>query len=485
MKTLRIYNTLGRQKQDFVPLQKGKVGMYTCGPTVYSDPHIGNLRTYIFEDILRRTLEYLGYEVKHVQNITDVGHLTSDADTGEDKIEKSAREKRKTAWEIAEYYTKKFYSDIEKLNIEKPTIICKATEHIKEQVEFIKKIEENGYTYIIENDGVYFDTSKLPVYGELIPNFDQSRIKPGARVEFAVGKRNPCDFALWKFSPKDKKRDMEWDSPWGVGFPGWHIECSAMGVKYLGEVFDIHCGGVDHIPIHHTNEIAQSRAAYGKNPARYWVHVEFLQMGKEKMSKSLGNIITLENLEKEGINPISYRYWTLTSHYRSQSVFSLDAVKAAQKNLERLYEFIRRLLELIEEKKEEKEDTKIEDIVSKWLQEFEDYLFDDLNTPKIMALLNEIQKEVNMKIDDKSLSKADAKLIYDLFLKFDKVLGLKIDSIRLEEIPAEIKELLAARELARKEKDFKKSDELRNKLKELGWEVMDTPEGQKVKKITN
>ena len=295
---IKIFDTYTRKKRKFVPIEKGKVGIYCCGPTVYNYAHIGNLRTYVFEDVLRRVLEYNGFEVKHVMNITDVGHLTSDADTGEDKIEVGARREGKSAWEIADFYTKAFFRDIERLNILKPKIVCKATDHINEMIELIKKLEEKNYTYRT-SDGIYYDTSKFKEYGKLSGmNFKDlnEKLKAGARIEFNPEKKNITDFALWKFSPKDKKRQMEWNSPWGIGFPGWHIECSTMSMKYLGEHFDIHCGGIDHIPIHHTNEIAQSEAATGKKFVNYWVHGAFLVLSKNiKMAKSGENFITITN----------------------------------------------------------------------------------------------------------------------------------------------------------------------------------------------
>src|SRR3989338_2131329 len=324
---LLLYNTLGRKKQEFKPIKKGIVGLYTCGPTVYSYAHIGNLRTYIFEDILKRVLIENGYKVKHVMNITDVGHLTSDADTGDDKVEKSAKEQKKTVWDIAGFYTKVFQEDIAKLHILDPDIWCRATDHIKEQIELIKKLEKKGLTYKT-SDGIYFDTSKFKDYG-ILGNIKAEGLKAGVRVEIGE-KKNPTDFALWKFSPKDSKRQMEWKSPWGTGFPGWHIECSAMSMKYLGETFDIHCGGIDHVPVHHTNEIAQSEAATGKSFVKYWAHGAFLLLEKEKMAKSGGNFITLQTLIERGYDPLDYRYFCFTAHYRSELKFSFDALTSCR-----------------------------------------------------------------------------------------------------------------------------------------------------------
>jgi cysteinyl-tRNA synthetase len=318
--------------------------LYTCGPTVYNFAHIGNLRTYIFEDILRRTLEFNGYKVKQVMNITDVGHLTSDADTGEDKIEIGTKREGKSAWEIAKKYTDAFLCDLESLNIKKPHTLCKATDHISEMIELIKKIEQKGLVYQI-GDGIYFDTSKLDDYGKLA-NLSVNGLKAGARVDIVEGKRNKTDFALWKFSPKNAKRQMEWDSPWGRGFPGWHIECSAMSIKYLGEHFDIHCGGVDHIPIHHTNEIAQSEAATGKKPwVNYWLHGEFLILENSRMGKSAGNFITLATLKEKGYDPIVYRYLCLGAHYRKPLTFSFDSLEHAKNSYERLKEIVIKIKE--------------------------------------------------------------------------------------------------------------------------------------------
>ena len=306
---LSLHNTLSRKKEEFKPARRTGVTFYACGPTVYDAQHIGNFRTYIFDDILRRALEYNGYRVKQIINITDVGHLTSDADTGEDKIQAAARKKRKTAWQIAKLFENQFKKDLKKLNIESPYRFARATDHIKEQIALIKRLEKKKYTYVIPGDGVYFDTSKLRDYGKLAPSRLKG-IKPGVRIKLVKGKRNPTDFALWKFSPKGQKRDMEWQSPWGKGFPGWHVECSAMALKFLGKTLDIHTGGIEHIPIHHTNEIAQSEAATGKKFVNYWLHGEHLLVNGKKMSKSLKNFYTLGDLEKKGFHPMSFRNLT-------------------------------------------------------------------------------------------------------------------------------------------------------------------------------
>lgn len=364
MTKLKLFNTLTRKKENFNPIPelrfarsvrgrprkailRGKgsrknkrVGVYTCGPTVYDYAHIGNLRTYLFEDFLKRILLYNGYKVKHVMNITDVGHLTSDADTGEDKLEKGAAREKKTVWQIAQFYTQHFKKDLKNLNILEPDVWLKATETIKEQIDFIKQLEKKGFTYTIA-DGVYFDTSKLKNYGQIWGQKPET-LKPGARVAIVKGKKHPTDFALWKFTPKGVKRQMEWDSPWGRGFPGWHTECVVMAQKELGSPFDIHAGGIDHVPIHHKNEIAQSRAGFGNNLANFWLHGEFL-ITEEKMSKSKGNIIILDTLIEKGFNPLAYRYLCLTAHYRSKLRFSWKSLEAAQNALRNLYDKIKNI----------------------------------------------------------------------------------------------------------------------------------------------
>jgi len=446
--------------------------MYCCGPTVYWYAHIGNFRTFIFEDILRRVLEFNGFKVKHVMNITDVGHLTSDADTGEDKMEVGAKRERKTVWEIAEFYTKAFFEDAEKLNLLKPTIVCKATDHISDMIELIKKLERKGYTYIIDS-GVYFDTSKLKDYGKLTGmNFEKlnETLKAGARVEFNPQKRNITDFGLWLFSPKDKKRQMEWNSPWGVGFPGWHIECSAMSMKYLGETFDIHCGGADHPPIHHTNEIAQSEAATGKIFVNFWLHGAFLVFGKKmKMAKSEGEIVTVKTLIEKGFDPLAFRYLCLTAHYRSQLVFTWESLKAAQNALFTLREHMRRLSENLEKTKIKT--SKAEEYRKKFLEAAND----DLNMPKALTIVWKLVR------NEKEMSNREK---YELLLEFDKILALDLDrEVTQEKLPQEIEELIKKREEARKKKDWETADKLREKIKKLGYLLEDTPKGVRWRKI--
>ncbi|MBM3233563.1 cysteine--tRNA ligase [Candidatus Pacearchaeota archaeon] len=452
---LKLYNTLTRKKEVFKPIKKGNVGMYNCGPTVYWYQHIGNLKAYIFADLLRRVLEFNKYKVKQVINVTDVGHLTSDADEGEDKIEKAAKREGKTAREIADYYFKLFLEDLKKLEIKNPDVWSKATEHIKEQINLIKKLEEKGYTYRT-SDGIYFDTSKLDDYGKLA-KLKKEGLKAGARVSIGE-KKNKTDFALWKFSSEPGKRQQEWQSPWGLGFPGWHIECSAMSMKYLGEYFDIHTGGVDHIPVHHTNEIAQSEAATGKKFVNYWMHEEFLTFKGEKVSKSKGGLYTISELEKSGYSALAYRYFILSGSYRKQIDFSLEILKNAQNSLERLRNII-----------QEFEDDKKEN--SSYLKEFEKAINDDLNTPLALQVLWKL-------IRDK---KAEGKI--GTIRKMDSVLGLRLLEKEKIEIPEEIEKLAEEREKARKKSNWKLADELREKIKKKKWQIDDSDSGYKIRKI--
>jgi cysteinyl-tRNA synthetase len=453
--TMQLYNSLSRTTEPLHSLKKGKITLYTCGPTVYNYAHIGNLRTYVFEDILKRTLAYSGYKVKHVMNITDVGHLTSDADSGEDKMEKGSAREGKSAWDIAKFYTKAFLHDIEELNIEPPTKLPRATDHIKEQIAIVKTLEKKGFTYTT-SDGVYFDTAKLPDYGKLA-RLDKKNLQAGQRVEMG-DKKNPTDFALWKFSPTGEKRQMEWKSPWGIGFPGWHIECSAMATKYLGQPFDIHCGGIDHIPVHHTNEIAQSEAAFGKPLANLWMHGEFLLIGDDKMAKSGGNFITLQTIKDKGINPLAYRFFLLQAHYRKQLAFSWEALQAAQTGLERLYQAARLLPKKGADSKE-------------LTAQFKNHIENDLDTAGALA---SIWTALNNKtIDLKTL------------LSFDEVLGLEIKkNLKVKKIVLTdtATTLAKQRDAARTTKNWSESDRLRTELENLGYTVEDTKEGTKITK---
>lgn len=462
---LKLYNTLTREKEEFKPIDEKEkvVKIYTCGPTVYNYASIGNMRAYIFMDTLRKVLKYNGYKLEHVMNITDVGHLTSDADEGEDKMAKSAKEQHKSVYEIAKMYTDTFLKDIDRLNIERPEHIVKATEHIKDMEEYVKEIVDNGYGYETSK-GIYFDTSKLPSYGEL-SRIDLKNQKSGARVEVDKEKRNPLDFALWIKAPKE--HIMKWDSKWGLCYPGWHIECSAMSRKYLGEVFDIHTGGVDHIPIHHENEIAQSRGATGKNLSKIWMHVEFLLINNGKMSKSLGNVYTLDDLEKENIEPLAYRYLTYSSHYRNKLNFTWEGVKSSQISLNRLRELTLQHKNV---------NNKIEEVKLQELENrFKEAINDDINIPVALAVVWEIAKE-----------QTKSNMYYELLMKFDKLLSLDLDkkiSDEVIEYSDEIKDILNRRKVARENKNFQESDILRDKLKELGYLVIDSKEGQKLKKV--
>ena len=466
---LELYNTLSRKKEIFKPLKNKRVGLYTCGPTVYLYAHIGNLRTYIFEDILKRFLEYNGYKVKHVMNITDVGHLTSDADTGEDKIELRAKRERKTAWEIAEFYTRAFKKDLKLLNVKEPDIWVKATDTIEDQINLIQVLEKKGFTYQI-SDGIYFDSSKLKTYGRLWGKKTR-KIKPGARIEMVPGKKNPTDFALWKFTPQGVKRQMEWDSPWGKGFPGWHTECVVMSIKALGIPFDIHCGGIDHILIHHTNEIAQAEAAYQKLMANYWLHGEFMTVEGKKMAKSLGNIFIVDDLIKKGFNPISYRYLCLGAHYRSKLNFSWLTLKGAQNALDNLYQ---KTLEIKSQKIVHFSQPWKSHYTRKYQKKFSEFINDDLNTPRALALMWDL-------IGDNKISNQEK---YKLLLDFDKAFGLNLAKVKKPKIPQEIKELAKKREEYRKKRDFKRADEVRKKIKDLGYWVEDTEKGPKIKKLS-
>jgi len=460
---IKLYNTLSRKKENFKPLRDRKVGFYSCGPTVYHYAHIGNLRTYILNDILKRVLEYNNYKVKHIMNLTDVGHLVSDADTGEDKIEKAAKKEKKTAWQIADFYTKVFKNDLKALNIKEPSIWAKATDNIKEQIEIIKILEKKGYTYRIK-DGIYFDTSKIKNYGELIGKKER-KLKAGARIKVAKGKKNITDFALWKFSVQ--KRQMEWNSPWGIGFPGWHTECVAMAIKYLNIPFDIHTGAIDLIPTHHTNEIAQVKAAFNKKLASYWLHGEHLILPAGKMAKSKENTILISDITEKGFDPLAYRYLCLTVHYRSKLNFSWKSLEASQRALNSLREKVMHLDGSIKKcykhkyKQKQKQKKKLK-------KEFLKHINDDLNIPRALAFVWKLAKE--------------NKVSRDLLLDFDNVLGLNLDKIRKIPIPSKIKKLAQKREQCRKEKKWKEADKLRKEIEEQGFKIKDTLKGFQIKK---
>ena len=459
---LRIYNTLTREKEDFEPSNGKEVRIYSCGPTVYSYAHIGNFRAYIFMDTLRRVLKYDGYTLKHAMNITDVGHLESDADEGEDKMLKAAKKEHKDPYEIAKFYTDAFFKDFELLNIDKPEIICKATDHIKEMLQYVKEIMANGYAYETSR-GIYFDISKLDKYPVLSTRKIDEQIA-GARVAVDEEKRNPEDFALWIKAPEN--HIMKWESPWGLSYPGWHIECSAMSRKYLGDEFDIHTGGIDHIPTHHENEIAQSKGATGKIPAKYWMHCNYLQVNGGKMSKSLGNVYTISTLIEKGINPLAFKLFCFSSHYRNKINFTFEGIEAANKAYARLKEGYNKHREGTE-KVDEK-------VVSDFKQKFEEAINDDLNMPMAMGIVWDI-----IKYPVKSTQLAD------LLDKFDEVLGLKIaekDKNTNNEIPDNVMKLVEERKMAREAKDWNKSDILRDEIQKLGYIVKDTKNGTEITK---
>lgn len=454
---LKLYNTLSRQKEVFKPIDDKAVRIYTCGPTVYYYAHIGNLRSYLFMDNLRRVLKYNDYELQHAMNITDVGHLVSDADEGEDKMMKAARRENKDPYEIAEFYMNRFLEDLEKLNVSRPEIICRATEHIKDMEEYVQKIIENGYAYETK-DTIYFDTSKLDKYG-VLSNIKIDEQKAGARVEFDDEKRNVTDFALWIKAPEN--HIMKWDTFWGKCYPGWHIECSAMSRKYLGELFDIHTGGIDHIPIHHENEIAQSKGYSGHIPANWWMHCEFLLVDGGKMSKSLNNIYTLEDLKNKGFSPLDYKMFTFTSHYRNKLNFTWESLESAKTALFRLKDGYQKHAEGSEDVNDS--------VINEYETKFHEAINDDLNMPQAMSVVWDVIK-----------NPIKSKKFAELLRKFDQVLGVKIDEKEEIELPKEIEDIIEERKQARTDKDWNKSDELRDKLFDLGYVVKDTKNGMEV-----
>lgn len=468
MTKLYLYNTLSRKKEEFKPIKPSEVGLYTCGPTVYNYAHIGNLRTYLFEDFLKRTLEYNDYEVLHIMNITDVGHLTGNMDMGEDKLEVGAKREGKSAREIAKFYEEAFKKDLELLNIESPNLYCRATENIPEQIALIKTLEEKGYTYKT-SDGIYFDTSLVKEYNKL-SHLPLDELKEGARVEKNPEKKNPTDFALWKFSPAGANRQMEWESPWGIGFPGWHIECSAMSLKYLGEELDIHCGGIDHINIHHTNEIAQSEAATGKKFFNYWMHGAFLNIkGGKKMAKSDGNFLTLANaLISQNLNPLAYRFAALQVHYRKPMEYSEQGMIQANEGLNSLLNSVAALGKIKGEASDE------------FRFKFSSAINDDLNFARALAVVAAVLK-----------SKLSAPDKLSTILDFDRVLGLRLElaqiiapsELSLNDLASDVQALIAARQEARNAKHWEESDRLREEIKRKGYLVEDIKNGYKVSKL--
>ena len=469
---IRLYNTMGRRTEEFVPIVPGQVGLYTCGPTVYDYAHIGNLRTYIFEDVLKRVLLHNGYKVRHVMNITDVGHLTGDGDEGQDKLEKKSRETGRSAWDIAAFYTEAFFKDYDSLNIIRPDVICPATRHIGDMIGLIRRLEKGGHTYIAGGN-VYFSIDTFPDYGKLA-NLNLESLQSGARIDIDSNKRNPKDFVLWFTNSKFGNQEMMWDSPWGRGYPGWHIECSAMSMKYLGEQFDIHCGGIDAIPVHHTNEIAQSEAATGKQPwVRYWLHGEFLLSGKgSKMSKSSGEFLTLPLLQSKGYDSLDWRYFCLGAHYRSQLQFSYQALDSARAARKSLCDRLTALTAL----NDGQVPLKARRGENRWLDDFDADTASDLNMPKAMADLWGLLK-------DETLTPAQ-KLSGVLYM--DEVLGLKLDGAmkapQAEQIPQEVADLLQQRAEAKKNRDWAAADSVRARIEALGFIVKDTPQGPKLEK---
>ena len=461
MTDIRLYNTMTRSKERFEPLREGEVRIYSCGPTVYSHQHLGNMRPYCFADTLTRMFRYNGYAVQHVINVTDVGHLTDDADAGEDKMENAARELGLSAAEVAEKFTRLYWEDLRKLNVRDPDVWCKATEHIPEQIEMVQVLEKRGFTYRT-SDGLYFDTSRDPHYGELARLvLDQQQV--GERVARAQEKRNPQDFALWKLSPAEgPRRQMEWESPWGVGFPGWHLECSAMSSKYLGTPFDIHTGGQEHVGVHHTNEIAQSENTFDLRPwVRYWMHHEWIMFEGAKISKSTGGLMTLSELEETGIEPLAYRTFLLSAHYRQQQAFSESAIQGAQASYRRL---VRHSVEL-----REATDERGADGLDSFRKRFRSAINDDLNTPQAMAVLWDVVRSSDLGGVER----------WVLVREFDQVLGLGLAGAKLEsvDVDAEIEALILEREEARRSKSFVRADQIRDQLLERGILLEDVKGG--------
>jgi cysteinyl-tRNA synthetase len=468
LRPVYLYNTLGRTKERLEPVDPPVVGIYTCGPTVYDLAHIGNLRAYVFADSLRRMLEAAGYRVRHVMNITDVGHLTSDADEGEDKMLAGARRERMSPLAIAEMYTKLFFEHCQALNIKRPTIVCRATDHIPEMIRLVEVLMDRGYAYAI-GDGVYFDVAKFSEYGGL-SGLDLAGQEPGARIGVNPEKRNPADFALWRKAGPDHL--MQWDSPWGRGYPGWHIECSAMAMAYLGDRIDIHTGGADHIPVHHENEIAQADAAAGHSVIRFWLHNEFLLVDGGRMGKSLGNAYTMNDLLARGFHPLAYRYFCLNAHYRTKLNFTWDALEAAARALDRLWEAVFGLAK--------EAGGRPAAVLPELQEEFLTAIGDDLGLPRALALVWEL-------VRGRAVGAAEA---LGLLLQWDEVLGLDLAAAAAGErdpavrsLPGEVLALVEQRRAARSERDWERADALRHQLTSLGYTVEDGPTGPRVRRI--
>ncbi|MFZ5376277.1 MAG: cysteine--tRNA ligase [Patescibacteria group bacterium] len=484
---MKLYNTLSRKVEEFQPIKPPKVGFYACGLTVYDYTHLGHLRKYTMDDVLIRTLKHAGYLVKFVQNLTDVGHLASDADEGEDKLEKGARKYHQTVWDIAKKFEDYFFYSMDLMGNLRPDVSCRATDHIEEQIALVKKLDDKGFTYQIPGDGIYFDTSKLDDYGHLA-RLKPEKLRAGQRVAMVEGKRNPTDFALWKFERPGENRAMVWPSPWAErSFPGWHVECSAMSMKYLGEQFDVHTGGIDHIPVHHSDEIAQSEAATGKKPfVKYWVHHNFLRVDGEKMSKSLGNFFTIDDLLDRGYSPRALRMLFLSTHYRSKLNFTWKTLDGMQKNYQRLCRMaqdIQQQVETIPKKATQLELTSEQRTISnKFRSVFFGFLEDDLKTPEALVVFFEVLRFADLT----TLAKLQ------LLLEFEQIFQLDIFNpnnllvkqyLGLEELPVEIVGILDERRIAREQKNWYLSDKLRQDLQERGYEVIDESSGQRLRKI--
>lgn len=476
LRPVKLFNTLSRKLEELVPIEPGKVGIYCCGPTVYDYQHIGNFKTFIFEDTLVRVLRYVGYDVNHVMNITDVGHLTSDADDGEDKMVVAMKREKKKSHEIAQYYTDKFFEDWDKLGLVRPSTVPKATDHVEEMIELVKILEERGLAYQSAGN-VYFDVMKFPSYGDLA-RLDLKKLQAGARIEVDENKRSPFDFALWFTNSKFEDQELQWDSPWGHGYPGWHIECSAMSMKYLGKKFDIHCGGIDHIPVHHTNEIAQSEGVTGEKGVGIWMHSEFININSDRMAKSKGNFIVLDNLLEKGYDPMVYRLLCLSAHYRTHLNFNWEGLDGAASTLKKLRSQVIALKNECSPSKSEPSGPHLESFIES--------LTGDLNTPQALAKVWEV-------LDDQSLPNED-KLA--LLYNFDRALGLGMESweaatlvtldspVRMHaEVPdedcisAELRELVALRQSARSEKNWGEADSARDKIQALGFSIEDSADG--------
>jgi cysteinyl-tRNA synthetase len=455
---ITLYNSLGRREEEFVPIEEGRVGLYACGPTVYHYAHVGNLRTYLFEDVLRRVLERAGYDVRHVMNVTDVGHLTSDADEGDDKMLAGARRERRSVWEVARFYEAAFFDDLDRLNVLRPHVVSRATEHVDDMIALVERIAAKGYAYEAGGN-VYFDVGRFPAYGELARLCVDGQ-RAGLRVDVDAHKRDPNDFVLWFTQSKFPDQEMVWPSPWGDGFPGWHLECSAMAARYLGERVDIHCGGVDHIPVHHTNERAQSEAAFGHQWVNYWLHGEFLVLPFEgKMSKSAGGFVTLTDLAGLGFSPADYRYLCLGAHYRSPLQFHLDSLTGARNALASLRE---RYLSWADDPASGPSAAE-----TRYVEAFDEAVFHDLNLPRALAVVWEMARDAGLAPGAKRR----------LLGEFDGVLGLGVARWRPRELPVELRELVDARAVARRDRDFRRADAIRDLLRDAGVEIRDTPQG--------